>query len=184
MSNTFKLFLAGAALVSAMPAGASAQARAGDKDDQFVVSGCVTPSRDVRIGTGPQSLFVWSRGDVSLGSPTANFKPAEPVGTTGSFVPVFDWIDDENDFAKHVGQRVEIVGEMSDRVRKGELEIKHDNGFTELEFEVGGREAKARVPRAWFGPAVRENSQDVDLDILVRTIDVEKVTVLGPCPTR
>lgn len=182
MYGTIKLFFGAAALVGALPAGAFAQA--GDRDDQFVVSGCVTPSRDVRVGTGPQSLFVWSRGDVYLASPTTNFKPAEPVGTTGSFIPVFFWIDDENDFAKHVGHRVEIVGEMSGRVRKGELEIKHDNGFTDLEFEVGGREAKARVPRAWFGPAVRENNRDVDVDVDVRTIDVEKVTVLGACPTR
>ena len=184
MSKSYKLFLAAAALLTVLPTSASAQARSGDKDDQFVVSGCVTPSRDVRIGTGPQSLFIWSRGDVYLGSPTGNFKPSEPVGTTGRFIPVFYWIDDENDFAKHVGQRVEIVGEMSGNVRKGELEIKHDNGFTELEFEVGGREATARVPRAWFGPTVRENAQDADLDVLVRTVDVEKVTVLGPCPTR
>jgi len=184
MSKSFKLVLCGVALISALPNGAAAQARAGDKDDQFVVSGCVTPTRDVRIGTGPQSLFIWSRGDVYLGSPTGNFKPSEPMGTTGSFIPVFYWIDDENDFAKYVGQRVEIAGEMSDTLRKGELEIKHENGFTELEFEVGGREATARVPRAWFGPAVREASQDADLDVVVRTVDIEKVTVLGPCPTR
>ena len=184
MFKSFKLVLAAAVLVGALPSGAAAQARAGDRDDQFVVSGCVTPSRDVRIGTGPQSLFIWSRGDVYLGLPTGNFKPSEPVGTTGSFMPVFYWIDDENDFAKYVGQRVEIVGEMSGTLRKGELEIKHENGFTELEFEVGGREATARVPRAWFGPAVREASQDADLDVVVRTVDVEKVTVLGPCPTR
>lgn len=184
MSKSVKLFLAGAALVSVLPTGAAAQTRAGDRDDQFVVSGCVTPSRDVRIGTGPHSLFVWSRGDVYLASPDAKFKPAEPVGTTGTFIPVFYWIDDENDFSRHVGQRVEIVGEMSDRLRKGELEITHDNGFTDLEFEVGGREAKARVPRAWFGPALREGQNEIETDVTVRTVDVEKVTVLGPCPTR
>ena len=184
MSKSLKLFLAGALLVTALPARAAAQVRAGDKDDQFVVEGCVTPTRDVRIGTGPHSLFVWSRGDVYLASPDARFKPAEPVGTSGTFVPVFYWIDDENDFAKHVGQRVEIVGEMSGRLRKGELEIKHEDGFTDLEFEVGGREAKARVPRAWFGPALREGQNETETDVVVRTVDVEKVTVLGPCPTR
>jgi hypothetical protein len=184
MSKSFKLVLGAAALVTALPALGAAQTPAGDNDDQFVVTGCVTPSRDVRIGTGPHSLFVWSRGDVYLASPDAKFKPAEPVGTTGTFVPVFYWIDDENDFARHVGQRVEIVGEMSDRLRTGEIEITHDNGFTELEFEVGGREATARVPRAWFGPALREGNTEIEADVTVRTVDVENVTVLGPCPTR
>ena len=184
MSKSFQLFLGAVVLAGALPATGAAQVPAGDRDDQFVVTGCVTPSRDVRIGTGPQSLFVWSRGDVYLASPDAKFKPAEPVGTTGTFVPVFYWIDDENDFAEHVGQRVEVVGEMSDRLRTGELEITHDNGFTDLEFEVGGREAKARVPRAWFGPALREGIAEVETDVIVRTVDVETVTVLGPCPTR
>lgn len=183
MSKSFKLFLGAVALTSALPAAAAAQTPAGDRDDQFVVTGCVTPSRDVRIGTGPHSLFVWSRGDVYLAAPDAKIKPAEPVGTTGTVVPVFYWIDDENDFAGHVGQRVEVVGEMSDRLHDGELEITHDNGFTDLEFEVGGREAKARLPRAWFGPALREGIAEVEADVIVRTVDVETVTVLGACPT-
>jgi hypothetical protein len=184
MSKLCKLLVALGAVIAALPGAAGAQTRAGDNDDQFVVTGCVTPSRDVRIGTGPHSLFVWSRGDVYLASPDAKFKPAEPVGTTGTFVPVFYWIDDENDFEKYVGQRVEVVGEMSDRLRQGELEMTHDNGFTELEFEVGGREATARVPRAWFGPALREGATEIEADVTVRTVDVETVTPLGPCPTR
>jgi hypothetical protein len=184
MSKLCRICVAVLAAAAAWPLSAEAQTRAGDNDDQFVVTGCVTPSRDVRIGTGPHSLFVWSRGEVYLASPEAKFKPAEPVGTTGTFVPVFYWIDDENDFKKYVGQRVEVVGEMSDRLRKGEIEITHDNGFTVLEFEVGGREAKARVPRAWFGPALREGAADIEADVTVRTVDVEKVTPLGPCPTR
>lgn len=186
MSKVSKLVFT-ALIAWALPLPAAAQTPAGDTDDQFVVTGCVTPSRDVRIGTGPHSLFVWSRGDVYLASPSTNFKPSEtarPVGTSGAFIPVFYWIDDENDFAKYAGQRVEIVGELGQELKKGEIEIRHDNGSTELEFEVGGREAKARVPRAWFGPALREGSQEFEADVMVRTVDVEKVTVLGPCPTR
>ena len=125
MSSFSKLFLAAAtaAILSQLPAPARAQAPAGDRDDQFVVTGCVTAATDVRM-SGPQSMFVWSRGDVYLASPRVGLRPSETavaVGTTGRLMPIFYWIDDENDFAKHVGQRVEIFGELSGRLAEGEL---------------------------------------------------------------
>ena len=172
----------GIACALSVPLGA--QTRTGDRDDQFVARGCVARTGDVRTA-GPQSLFLWSRGDVYLAFPDTRFKPAEtsrPVGTTGTLIPVFYWIDDEDDFAKHVGQRVEIVGELSDDIDKGEIEIKHSGDLTEIEFEVNGHEATASIPRAWLGPATAGN--DAEFDVAVRTVDVEKVTVLGPCTSR
>jgi hypothetical protein len=50
-----------------------------------------------------------------------------------------------------------------------------------VEFDAGGREAKARIPTSWFGPALR--SRDLEADITFRTVDVEKVNALGPCTT-
>jgi len=50
------------------------------------------------------------------------------------------------------------------------------------EFEVNGREANARIPTAWFG--LQTQGRDVELDIRVRTVDVEKVTVAGSCTVR
>jgi len=184
-----KLFLTSAvacalATAATLPLAADPQARgAGSRDDQFVVTGCVTPARDVR-GAAHQSILVWSRGDVYLSALDVRFKPSErPVGTGGgTFMPIFYWIDDENDFAKHVGQRVEVVGELGDDIEKGEIEFDHDGDFTEVEFDVGGREARARIPTSWLGPQTQ--GRDVDLDVMVRTVDVEKVTVLGACPGR
>jgi hypothetical protein len=95
---------------------------------------------------------------------------------------VFYWIDDENDFAKFAGQRVEIVGELSDALSDAEIQIKQDGAFTEIEFDAGGREATARIPTAWLGPSTR--GRDVEVDVSVRTVDVEDVTVMGPCTTR
>ena len=181
MKTHSKLVLA-AALVLA--SAGSAFAQAGDSDDQFVITGCVVRSGDAR-DAGPHSMLVWSRGDVYLSSPTAKVKPAEtgrPVGTTGPDGPVLYWIDDENDFAKHVGQRVEIVGELSDEIDDAELEIEVDGEFMEVEFDAGGREATARIPIAWFGPQTR--GRDFDADVSVRTVDIEKVSVLGACTTR
>ena len=164
---------------------ASAQTKpAGDKDDQFVITGCVTRSSDARTA-GPHSMMVWSRGDVYLSSPTTRVKPSEtarPVGTAGAPGTVFYWLDDENDFAKYAGQRVEIIGELSDEIDRAEIELKTEGEFTEVEFDAGGREATARIPSSWFGPAVR--GKDLEADITFRSVDVEKVNPMGPCTSR
>src|SRR5688500_11359877 len=81
-----KLFLA-AAMVMLTASSASAQTTpAGDKDDQFVIAGCVTRATNVRAA-GPHSMMVWSKGDVYLASPSTRVKPSEtarPVGTAGA----------------------------------------------------------------------------------------------------
>lgn len=185
MADYPKLFLAGALiLVSAGTASAQQGRAAGDKDDQFVITGCVMRSGDFRSAPA-QSMFVWSRGDVYLASPSTRVKPSEtarPIGTTGTQKPVFYWLDDENDFAKYVGQRVEIVGELSDELDDAEIELENKGEFTEIEFDAGGREATARIPTSWLGPSTR--GRDIEVDVSVRTVDVEKVTVMGPCTTR
>jgi len=164
---------------------ASAQTKpAGDKDDQLVITGCVMRSTGVR-SAGPQSMMVWSKGDVYLSSPSTSIKPSEtarPVGTAGAPGTVFYWLDDEDDFAKYAGQRVEIIGELSDEIDRAEIEMKTEGDFTEVEFDAGGREATARIPTSWFGPAVR--GKDFEADIAFRTVDVEKVNPMGPCTTR
>jgi hypothetical protein len=112
-------------------------------------------------------------------------KPSEtehPIGTTGALGRVFYWLDDEDDFARYAGQRVEIVGELSDEIDHGEIEMETEGDFTRVEFDAGGREAKARIPTSWFGPALR--GRDLEADIAFRTVDVERVTPLGPCTAR
>lgn len=187
MSRLRILFFFGALAVGVTTSIAAAdQARgAGDRDDQFVATGCVTRAVAGLRGAGPQSIFLWSRGDVYLAQPDVRFRPSEtarPTGTAGVFVPVVYWVDDENDVARHVGRRVEIVGEIGDEFHKGELEFDHDGDVTTIEFDAGGREATARIPTAWLGPQTR--GRDVELDVMVRTVDVERVTVLGACASR
>lgn len=174
---------AGLATTLLIPVSAQ-QPPAGDKDDQLVVTGCVMRSGENNT-SGPRSLLVWSRGDFYLESASTQTRPSEtgrPVGTAGRGEVVFYWIDDENDLAKFAGQRVEIVGELSSRLQKGEFEIEHKDPFTEIEFEVNGREAKVQVPSSWLGPGTA--AKDSEFDILVRTVDVEKVTPLGACGSR
>jgi hypothetical protein len=94
-------------------------------------------------------------------------------------VPVFYWIEDEDDVARFIGQRVEVVGALSDDLDEGEIDIDHDGDFTDLEFEVSGDKVQVRVLRAWLGPAAADD--DAEFDVAVRTVDVERVTPLGPC---
>ena len=72
-----KLFL-GTAMLAITAAAASAQTKpAGDKDDQFVITGCVTRSTDATRTTEPHSMMVWSKGDIYLAGPSARVKPSE-----------------------------------------------------------------------------------------------------------
>jgi hypothetical protein len=165
----------------AMPLAAQQQA-AGDRDDQVVITGCVMGPQG-NSSAAPRTLLVWSKGDVFFDVAAADIKPSErggsPVGTTGSTAPVFYWIDDEDDFAKHVGMRVEIVGELSNSLEEAEFEVNHERDFTEIEIDFEGREVTARVPSNWLGVATP--ARDNEFDIAIRRVDVEKVTVLESC---
>ena len=175
------LSVAALAAVVAVPV-AGQQARSGDKDDQVVITGCVMKAGDDKT-SGPRSMLVWSRGNLYLESATTQVKLSEtgglPVGTAGTHDVVFYWIDDENDLKAHAGHRVEIIGELSSELKKGEFEVEHGSPFSEIEFKVGSREAKVQVPSVWLGPATA--GKDSEFDILVRTVDVEKVNMLGTC---
>lgn len=175
-----KLLPAGAVAAALAVPAAAQQAPAGDKDDQVVITGCVVRAGDDGL-SGPRSMLVWSRGDVYIDAAERDIRPSEhratAVGTSGRAEPIFYWLDDEDDFARHAGKRVEIVGELHDELDKGEIEVEQDGAFTELEFEWDGADVTARVPSAWLGPATP--GKDAEFDILIRRVDVEKVTVVG-----
>lgn len=129
--------------------------------------------------------MVWSRGDVYLASPSTRLKPSEtarPTGTAGVAGTTFYWLDDEDDFAKYAGRQVEIVGELSDEIDRGEIEMTREGDFTEVVFDAGNREATAKIPTAWFGPAVR--GKDIDAEVSFRRVDVERVNPVGSCSAR
>jgi hypothetical protein len=173
-------FTAGAALAlaAALATPAVAQQRpAGDRDDQIVMTGCVVRA-DQKL-SGPRSLLVWSEGDVYLDAVASDIKLSErAVGTAGTAgAPIFYWIDDNDDLAEFAGKRVEIVGELSDDVEKGEIEVEQKGAFTEMKFEWEGKDITARVPSQWLGPDTK--GKNAEWDINIRRVDVEKVTVLS-----
>jgi hypothetical protein len=170
------------ALISSVASPAIAQqGPAGDRDDQIVITGCVVRA-DQKL-SGPRTFLVWSKGDVYLDSTITDIKPAErapgAVGTSGNTNRIFYWIDDEDDLMKHAGKRVEVVGELSDELDEGKINVERKGALIEVEFEWEGKDVTARVPTQWLTPETP--ARDVEFDVAVRRVDVEKVNVLGSC---
>ncbi len=139
-------------------------------DDDITIRGCV--GRAVPGSADAQQMLVWTRGDIML-SNALSIRAGQPGAATDR---VFYWLDNKEDLSKHVGQMVEVKGDLGD-FKKGELEIKRDGEFTDIELELGGKTEKARVPTAWLGTHRGEG----EFDIVSRKIDVDDVKVLGPC---
>ena len=105
----------------------------------------------------------------------ARLQAPDPAGVSGR---VFYWLEDDEDLAKHVGQMVEVKGDLED-FEKGQNRIKRDNGFTEVTLDLGGKEEKVRVPTSWIGAT--KSTEDQEFDIVARKVDVEDVKVVGSC---
>lgn len=146
--------------------------------DDITLRGCVTESS----GQLPSpSMLVWSRGNMLLaGAQAASPAAPNPVGTSGLAGRVFYFLDDEDDLKKHVGQEIEIKGDLED-FEEGEVEIKRDGEFTEIELDFDGKEEKMRVPTAWLGGAGASDAKEQEIQIVGRRIDVDDIKVVGPC---
>jgi hypothetical protein len=173
-----------ATLLSPAAIGDAAAARANDK---VKITGCVIRTNDQGSG-GNRSLVVWSRGDVVFSNAVVEFEPASDskevarvVGTSGGGIPIFYWLDDEDDLSKHVGQSVELTGELDNDFESGEIKFDRKGEFTEIEFEADGKEVKARVPTAMLTNANDKESDKDDrkYNIVVRRVDVDDVKMLS-----
>lgn len=161
-------------LAAGMAVSASAQQPAVTLDgDDITITGCVA-----RVG-GPSGaipdMLVWSRSDIMMAGAAAANTPGLPIGTSGVAGRVFFWVDE--DLSKHVGQRVEVKGDLED-IEKGKIEIEPKGEFTEIELELEGREEQMRVPTAWLSPGT---PREQEFEIAARKVDVDEVRVLGPC---
>jgi hypothetical protein len=139
-------------------------------DDEITIRGCV--GRAPITNASAQQVLVWTRSDLMLGNAMA-VRDGQPSALNGG---VFYWLDDDDDLTKHVGQMVEVKGDLGD-FKKGEIDIDRDGDFTEIELKLDGKKEKARVPTAWLGTPAR----DAEIEIVSRKVDVDKVTVLGAC---
>ena len=139
-------------------------------DDDITIRGCVARSASATFS--PQNMLAWTRGDIMLSSAMA-LDGGRSHGAAAD--RVFYWLEDEEDLSKHVGQMVEVKGDLGD-FKKGEVEIDREGDFTDIRLKLGGKTEKARVPTAWLG-----SPKDAEFDIVSRKIDVDSVKVLGPC---
>ena len=144
-------------------------------DDEIRIRGCVR-NIDARAAM-PTAMLVWTRGDIMLAGVTSLGGTA-PVGATGVSGRVFYWLEDDEDLARHVGQMVEIRGDLED-FEIGEVEIDREGEFTEIEMDLDGRKEKARVPTSWLRGTGADRDQE--FEIAARRIDVDEVRVLGAC---
>jgi hypothetical protein len=159
----------GLALMIATAGAAAQEPSVRVKGDDITIRGCVgraTPGAGLT-----QPTLVWTRSDIML----SNAMSVQASGTTALTDRVFYWLDDEDDLAKYIGQQVEIKGDLGD-FKKGEIELKRDGAFTDIEMKLGGKTEKARVPTAWLG-----SRSDEDIEIVSRKVDVDEVKRLGAC---
>ena len=169
-SRKLTMSLAAASLSFATLAAAGKQPSVVVNDDEITIRGCV--GRVTPGGPADERMLVWTRGDIMLSNPSAlrSGQLAERV---------FYWLDDDDDLSKHVGQMIEVKGDLGD-FEKGEIEFDRDGDFTEIELKLDGKTEKARVPNALLGPHRSEG----EIDIVSRKIDVDDVKVIGACPVR
>jgi len=140
--------------------------------DDITIRGCVGPAATGNVGA-PQAM-VWTRSDIMLSNAMAiQAGQASPLTSR-----VFYWLDDDKDLAKHVGQMIEVKGDLGD-FKKGEIEVHRDGDVAKIELKLGGKTEKAKVPTAWLGPTAGEG----EAEFLARKVHVDKVNVLGACTT-
>ena len=106
-------------------------------DDDITIRGCV---REVDLRTTNPSLLVWSRSDLMLvGAEAAGSDAPNPIRPRRLRRRVFYWLDDDEDLAKHVGQQIEIKGDLED-IEKGEIENRPGRRLYKDRDQAGQRE--------------------------------------------
>jgi hypothetical protein len=144
--------------------------------DDIMLRGCVRGA-DFRAAA-PASVLVWTRGDIMLAGVTGlGGDTISPVGTSGMVGRVFYWLKDDT-LARHIGQMVEIKGDLKD-FESGEVEIDRDDDYTEIELDLDGDEERARIPTSWLRGT--DADRDQEFEIVARRIDVDEVHILGAC---
>lgn len=141
-------------------------------DQDIKLSGCLVRGEngDGYLLTNAPGESVWDR---------TREVPVEPgpAGTTGRTGSVFYWLDNNGDLRDHVGHQVEIDGELKGDLNDGQIKVDRKASWTEMEVKSDGKTLKARVPQTLFVyPAGRRDS-DPKVNVLVRKVDVRKVSM-------
>jgi len=164
--GVFTTFILAAAFMGTTAAAAAAD----DKD--ITLSGCLVRAEDGDgyLLTNAPGESVWDR---------SRDKPVEPgpAGTTGRMGSVFYWLDNNGDLKAHVGHQVEINGQLKGDINEGQIKVERKANWTEMEVKSDGRTLKAQVPASLFVYPSERTDNDAKVRVLVRKVDVRKVTM-------
>jgi hypothetical protein len=149
-----------------------AEARSYGRDDEIKLTGCLIRGED-----GAGYLLTNAPADPALFKADNRKVAPSAVGTTGGFATVFYWLYGNNDLNQHVGQRVEVEGDLQGDVRDGEIKTHRKDHWTEVQVKSAGQTMKARVPNASFMWASEHNKEKGG--ILVRRVNVGHVKMIG-----
>ena len=142
------------------------------REDEIKLSGCL-----IRGEEGAAYLLTNAPGDPAIFKADDHRVAPSAVGTSGGFATIFYWLYGNDELNEHVGQRVDVEGELEGDVRDGEIRTLRKDGWTEVEVTSSGHTMKARVPNASFlWAADRDNEKG---RILIRRVNVEKVKMVG-----
>jgi hypothetical protein len=142
------------------------------RNDDIKLSGCL-----IRAEEGAGYLLTNAPGEPAIFKADGHKIAPSAVGTSGGFATLFYWLSGNNDLDEHVGQRVEVEGDLQGDVRDGEIKTNRKDRWTEVEVKSDGRTMKARVPNASFTLADDRDKQKGG--ILVRRVIVDKVKRIG-----
>lgn len=163
-------------MAGAITIGAPARpAGAGSLDDKDIkLSGCLIRGD----GDGAGYFLSNTPNEPAIQrSADANVAPSA-LGTAGSFATIFYWLDGDPALKSHIGNRVEIEGELKGDLKEGEIKVDRKEKWTELTVKADGRTLKANVPHTSVLPAPGKNG-DSKSDVAVRRVDVSKVRMLS-----
>jgi hypothetical protein len=170
-----KLFTscATAVVVAASAVALSAQRPGVDVDkEDITIRGCVTRADRYNPGAMP---LVWSRNDVLVSLSEGWDRDRRSTDKVNG--RLFYWLEDK-DLSDHVGQLVEIKGDLED-LKRGQFEIERKKDFTTLELKFDGKKETAKLPTPWF--AAPNSTDEREYDVVVQKVDVDDVKVLGAC---
>jgi hypothetical protein len=149
----------------------ASETRAADK--RVRLSGCLI------AGEGDDAAYLLAnpQAEPYLNAAGTQVTPST-LGTSGEYATIFYWLERHGDLRSHVGQRIEVEGDLRGDVKDGEITTERKDNWTELRVKADGRTLKARVPNSSIFPASNRDKERKS-DILVRRVDVERVRMIS-----
>jgi hypothetical protein len=144
-------------------------------ENSIKLTGCLVRGE----GDGAGYLLTNAPAEPGWVNPSEARTAPNAVGTTGGFTSVFYWLNSGRDLKSHVGQRVEIEGDLAGNLKDGEIKVDRQAKWTEVTVKADGRTMKYAVPHMSVVPNP-DHDKTQRSDVLVRRVNVEKVRMIAP----